>query len=157
MNNPTSTKKSSKPSKSDRTESTRKRIKAPVEDRVEGQLARRKESGETENSINYHGSSLESDPCETGSVKKVVWLPVESDADELASEANGKIMGKLRRAFRKAGKLEASETEIRAFLTSLLEAKVPVLNRSSGRIARVVKGEKSIESLLLARVSTKSA
>jgi hypothetical protein len=31
------------------------------------------------------------------------------------------------------------------------------LNRSSGRISRVIKGEKSIESLLLARVSTKSA
>ena len=89
-------------------------------------------------------------------------LPVESvktteTLDELASGANGKIMGKLRRAFRKAGKSEASETEISAFLTLLLETKVPVLHRSSGRIARVVKGEQNIESLLLARVPTRSA
>jgi hypothetical protein len=47
--------------------------------------------------------------------------------------------------------------EIRAFLTSLLQANVPVLNRSSGRIARVLKGEQNIESLLLARAPTKSA
>jgi hypothetical protein len=77
--------------------------------------------------------------------------------DEIASAANGKIMGKLRRAFRKAGKSEASETEIRDFLTSLLQANVPVPNRSSGRIARVVKGEQSIESLLLVRMPKKSA
>ena len=67
------------------------------------------------------------------------------------------MMSKLRRAFRKAGKSVASETEIMAFLASLLQANVPVLNRSSGRIARVVKGEQSIESLLLVRVPTKSA
>jgi hypothetical protein len=53
MNNPTSTKKSSTPSKSDRAESARKRIKAPAEDCVEAQLARRKASGEAKNGINY--------------------------------------------------------------------------------------------------------
>ena len=100
--------------------------------------------------------------AETASSEKLVLLPMESvktteTLDGIASGANGKIMGKLRRAFRKAGKSEASETEIMAFLTSLLQANVPVLNRSSGRIARVVKGEQSIESLLLARVPTKSA
>jgi hypothetical protein len=162
MNNP-STKKSSRPSKSDRAErAAPKRIKAPVEDRVDAQLARREASGEAENGVNNDGTPLESAPVETASGEKLAIVPVESvktteTADELASGANGKIMGKLRRAFRKAGKPEVSEAEISAFLASLLEAKIPVLNRSSGRISRVVKGEKSIESLLLVRVPTKSA
>ena len=67
------------------------------------------------------------------------------------------MMSKLRRAFRKAGKSETSEAEISAFLIALLETKIPVLNRSSGRIAKVVKGEQNIESLLLVRVPKKSA
>ena len=152
MNDSTSTKKSSKTSKSDRAVSARKRIKALPEDRVEAQLARRSASGETENGINYDGTSLET----------LVVLPaqtVESTeiVDEPASGANRRMMSKLRRAFRKAGKSETSEAEISAFLTALLETKIPVLNRSSGRIARVVKGEQNIESLLLVRVPKKSA
>jgi hypothetical protein len=161
MNNPTSTKKSFTPSKSDRAESARKRSKAAAEDGVKAQLAGCEASGEAENGINYDGTSHETTPVETASIEKVVLLPMESVkpteiADELASRANRKMMSKLRRAFRKAGKSEASETEIMAFLTPLLQANVPVRNRSSGRIARVLKGEQSIESLLLARVFTKS-
>jgi hypothetical protein len=162
MNNPISTKKSSTPSKSSRAERARKRIKAPAEDRVEVQLARREASGETETGINCDGSSLETTPVETASVENLIVLPAQTVepteiVDEPASRANRKMMSKLRRAFRKAGKSEASETEIRAFLTSLLEAEVPILDRSSTRISRVVKGEKSIESLLLARFRPKSA
>jgi hypothetical protein len=161
MNNPTSAKKSSTPSKSNRAERARKRIKALPEDRVEAQLARRSASGETENAINYDGASLETTAVEAPSVETLVVLPaqtVESTeiVDEPASGANRRMISKLRRAFRKAGKSETSEAEIMAFLTSLLQANVPVLNRSSGRIARVVKGEKSIESLLLTRVPTKT-
>jgi hypothetical protein len=162
MNDSTSTKKSSKTSKSDRAESVRKRIKALPEDRVEAQLARRSASGETENAINYDGTSLETTAVEAPSVETLVVLPaqtVESTeiVDEPASGANRRMMSKLRRAFRKAGKSETSEAEISAFLTALLETKIPVLNRSSGRIAKVVKGEQSIESLLLVRVPKKSA
>jgi hypothetical protein len=162
MNDPTSAEKSSKPSKSDRAESARKRMKTPIEDRAEGQLARREASGEAEDGINYDGTSHETIAVETASVENLVFLPAQTVkpteiADEPASRANRKMMSKLRRAFRKAGKSEPSETEIMAFLTSLLQANVPVLNRSSGRIARVVKGEQNIESLLLARVPTKSA
>jgi hypothetical protein len=151
MNKPTSSKKTSKPSKSGRVENARMRIKALVEDPVESQLA------EAKNGINYDDSSLEATPVETASVESLVFLPVRTVkpteiADELASPANRKMIGKLRRAFRKAGKSEASETEIRAFLTSLLEPKVPVLDRSSGRICRVIKGEQNIESLLLVRL-----
>jgi hypothetical protein len=64
MNDSTSTKKSSKTSKSDRAESAPKRIKALPEDRVEAQLARRSASGETENAINYDGTSLETTAVE---------------------------------------------------------------------------------------------
>src|ERR1700740_3257702 len=128
MNNPTSTKKSSTRSKSNRAESARKRIKAPVEDRVEAQLARREASGEAENGINYDGSSIETTPVGTASAENLVFLPAQTakptkTADELASGANGKLMGKVRRAFRKAGKPEVSEAEVSAFLASLLESK----------------------------------
>jgi hypothetical protein len=162
MSNPTSRKESSTPSKSNRAERARKRIKAPAEDGVEAQLAGCEAPGEAENGINYDGTSHETIAVETASVENLVFLPAQTVkpteiTDEPASRANRKMMSKLRRAFRKAGKSEASETEIMAFLTSLLQANVPVLNRSSGRIARVVKGEQSIESLLLARVPTKSA
>jgi hypothetical protein len=152
MDNPTNTKKSSTPSKSNRAERARERTEAPADESV----------GEAENVINYDSSTLETTPIGTGSAEKHTSVPVESvktteTAYELASGANGKMMGKLRRAFGKAGKPEVSEAEISAFLASLLEAKVPVLNRSSGRIARVLKGEQSIESLLLVRVPRKSA
>jgi hypothetical protein len=162
MNDSTSTKKSSKTSKSDRAVSARKRIKALPEDRVEAQLARRSASGETENAINYDGTSLETTAVEAASVETLVVLPAQTlepteIVDEPASGANRRMMSKVRRAFRKAGKSETSEAEIIAFLTALLETKIPVLNRSSGRIAKVVKGEQNIESLLLARVPTKSA
>jgi tRNA C32,U32 (ribose-2'-O)-methylase TrmJ len=162
MNNPPFTKKSSTPSKSNRAERASKRIKAPAEDGLEAQLAGCEASGEAETGINYDGTSHETTPAETASVETLVVLPAQTVepteiVDEPASRANRKMMSKLRRAFRKAGKSEASETEIMAFLTSLLQANVPVLNRSSGRIAKVVRGAENIENLLLTRVSPKSA
>jgi len=104
MNDSTSTDKSSKPSKSDRAESTRKRIKAVHEDRVEAQLARRSASGETENAINYDGTSLETTAVETACVETLVVLPAQTVepteiVDEPASGANRRMMSKLRRAF----------------------------------------------------------
>jgi hypothetical protein len=62
----------------------------------------------------------------------------------------------LSTAFLKAG-VETSPEAQAKFLNDLLLANVPVLNRSSGRIARIIKGEQSIESLLLVRVPKKSA
>jgi hypothetical protein len=132
--------------------------------RAEAQLARCKKAKTEAISeiITAPVSEIEIDPASTiPSVEKVAFLPVEAAkpveiADEVSSAANRKMMAKLSRAFRKAGKPEASEAEISAFLASLLETKVPVLNRSSGRISRVLKGEQNIESLLLARDPTKS-
>ena len=153
MNNSTSNEKTSKPSKS---------IKQS--DRAEAQLGLRKEakSERTSETVTIPVPEREIIPASTlPPVEKVAFLPVETVkpaeiADEPESRANHRMMSKLRRAFRKAGKPDTPEAEMSAFLTSLLETKVPVLNRSSGRIARVVKGEQNIESLLLARVPTKS-
>jgi hypothetical protein len=63
-------------------------------------------------------------------------------------QADRKTLGKVKRAFVKAG-VEAGPEAQAAFLNDLLMANVPVLNRSSGRIARVVKGEQSIARLLV--------
>ena len=71
-------------------------------------------------------------------------------------QVDRKMVGKVKRAFLKAG-VEAGPEAQAAFLNDLLKANVPVLNRSSGRIARVVKGEESIATLLLVRVPKKSA
>ena len=71
-------------------------------------------------------------------------------------QAHRKFLGKVKRAFLKAG-VEAGPESQAAFLSDLLLANVPVLNRSSGRIARVVKGEESIATLLLVRAPKKSA
>lgn len=71
-------------------------------------------------------------------------------------QVDRKMLGKIKRAFAKAG-VEAGPEAQAAFLDDLLAADVPVLNRSSARIARVVKKEQSIESLLLVRVHKKSA
>ena len=71
-------------------------------------------------------------------------------------QVDRKMLGKVKRAFLKAG-VEAGPEAQAAFLNDLVSANVPVLNRSSGRIARVVKGEQSIASLLLVRVPKNSA
>jgi len=71
-------------------------------------------------------------------------------------QVDRKMLGKVKRAFLKAG-VEASPEAQAAFLNDLLMANIPVLNRSSALIARVVKKEQNIESLLLVRVHKKSA
>jgi hypothetical protein len=45
---------------------------------------------------------------------------------------------------------------LRAFLSDLVAAGVPVMRRSSGRLAKVVKGELPVESLLLERGGKKA-
>lgn len=64
------------------------------------------------------------------------------------SEELSAMAAKIRRAYRKAG-LEPSEKEAAAFLDKLLDLKVPILHRGSRRIAKVLSGEKPIESLLI--------
>ena len=157
MNNPSSTKTSSKPSKS-----------LKQSHRVEAQLARRKKarSDAVPETLTAPISEMEIIPVSTFSPVERLHLGEAETAGsgEIVSElqvrkveqADRKMLGKVKRAFLKAG-VEAGPEAQADFLNDLLRANVPVLNRSSGRIARVVKGEQNIESLLLVRVHKKSA
>ena|ERR1700741_4402847 len=157
MNNPTSNKESSKPSKS---------IKQSH--RVEAQLARRKKakSEVMPETVTAPLSEMEIIPTSTlPPVENVHFAETETaEPVEIVPElqlrkveqADRKMLGKVKRAFVKAGVQAGPEAQA-AFLNDLLMLNVPVLNRSSGRIARVVKGEESIASLLLVRIPKKSA
>src|SRR6266481_6074346 len=156
MNNSTSTKNSSKPSKS---------IKQSH--RVEAQLAHRKkaESDAVSETVTTPASAIELIPA--SALPPVEKVHVEAETAEpveivpelqlrKVEQVDRKMLGKVKRAFLKAGVEAGPETQA-AFLNDLLMANVPVLNRSSGRIARVVKGEESIATLLLVRAAKKSA
>jgi hypothetical protein len=157
MNNPTPKKESSKPSKS---------IKQSH--RVEAQLAHRKKgkSDAVSEIVTTPLSEMEIIPASTLPPVENVHLVEAETAEPVeivpefqlrkVEQADRKMLGKVKRAFLKAG-VEAGPEAQADFLNDLLLANVPVLNRSSGRIARVVKGEQSIESLLLVRVHKKSA
>jgi hypothetical protein len=156
MNDPAFNEASSKPSKS---------IKPSH--RVEAQLAHRKKgkSDAVSETVTTPASAIELIPA--SALPPVEKVHVEAETSEpvemvpelqprKVEQVDRKMLGKIKRAFLKAG-VEAGPEAQAAFLNDLLMANVPVLNRSSGRIARVVKGEQSIESLLLARIPTKSA
>jgi hypothetical protein len=156
MNNPASNKESSKASKS-----------LKQSHRVEAQLARleKAKSDAVSETVTVPLPEREitpdpnQPPRENGQHDAVTAEPAEI-APELqvrkVEQVDRKMVGKVRRAFLKAG-VEAGPEAQAAFLNDLLIANVPVLNRSSGRIARVVKGEESIATLLLVRVPKKSA
>jgi hypothetical protein len=156
MNNPASNKESSKPSKS---------IKQSH--RVEAQLAHRKKakSDAVSETVTTPASAIELIPASAlPPVEKVHFEAEIAETVEIVPElqlrkveqVDRKMLGKVKRAFLKAG-VEAGPEAQAAFLNDLLLAGIPVLNRSSGRIARIVTGEQSIESLLLVRVPKKSA
>jgi hypothetical protein len=79
----------------------------------------------------------------------------KSELEKLAAvplvEITKPIKAKLRRAYRKSGWKDASsdafEPELEKFARQLIAAGVPILNRSSSRISKVIKGEVTIESL----------
>ena len=157
MNSPAFNKESSKPSKS---------IKQSH--RVKAQLAHRKkaESDAVSETVTTPLPEMEIIPVSTlPPVETLHLVEAETAASrEMVPElqlrkveqVDRKMLGKVKRAFLKAG-VEAGPEAQAAFLDDLLRAKVPVSNRSSGRIARIIKGEQSIESLLLVRVPKKSA
>jgi hypothetical protein len=156
MNDPAFNEASSKPSKS---------IKPSH--RVEAQLAHRKKakSDAVSETVTTPASAIELIPASAlppvgkALVEAETAEPVEMVPElQLRKVERGdrKMLGKIRRAFLKAG-VEAGSDAQSAFLNDLLRANVPVSNRSSGRIARIIKGEQSIESLLLVRVPKKSA
>jgi hypothetical protein len=157
MNNATFNKKSSQPSKS-----------VKQFHRVEAQLASRKKAkGEViPETVTAPVSEIEIIPASTFlPVEKVPFVEAETaEPSEIApdlelrtaEQSQRKMLAKVKRAFLKAG-VEAGPEAQADFLNELLLVKVPVLNRSSGRIARVVKGEESIATLLLLRAPKKSA
>lgn len=57
------------------------------------------------------------------------------------------MLAKLGRAYKKAGMPDVSEEKKLEFAQELLVAGVPLANRSSARIARVLNGEITIEAL----------
>ena len=157
MNNTASNGESSKPSKS---------IKQSH--RVEAQLAQRKKakSDAVSKTVTTSASVIELIPTSALPPVEKIHLDEAETAEPVeivpelhlrkAQQVDRKMLGKVKRAFLKAG-VEAGPEAQAAFLNDLLMANVPVLNRSSARIARVVKKEQNIESLLLVRVHKKSA
>jgi hypothetical protein len=153
MNSPTSNKKSSRLSKS---------IKQSH--RLDAQLADRKKAKSEGVSETVTAPVLSEIEIISHPSRGCTWSRETPEPTEIVLElqlrkveqADRKMLGKVKRAFVKAG-VEAGPEAQAAFLNDLLLAKVPVLNRSSGRIARVVKDEQSIASLLLVRVPKKSA
>jgi hypothetical protein len=136
--------------------------------RVEAQLARRKR-GKSEvvpETLTAALSEIEIIPASTLPPLENVHLVEAETAEPVeivpelqqrkVEQVDRKMLGKVKRAFLKAG-VEARPEAQAAFLNDLLLAKVPVLNRSSSRISRVIKGEQSIESLMLVRLPKKSA
>lgn len=156
MNNPASNKESSKPSKS---------IKQSH--RVEAQLARLEKAKDEVVAESLTAPLPEMEIVPASALPPVEKVHLEAETSEpveiipelqprRVEQADRKMLGKVKRAFLKAG-VEAGPEAQAAFLNDLLMANIPVLHRSSGRIARVVKGEESFASLLLVRVPKKSA
>jgi len=69
---------------------------------------------------------------------------------------DSKLTAKIGRAFRKSG-IQPTKEQASAFLDELLTIGVPVLHRSSSRIARVIRGEKPVQSLLKEVVKKRKA
>lgn len=77
-------------------------------------------------------------------------LEIIAELADKAAEPKAEItkprMAKLRRAFRKAGRLDV-EADLILFARELLDLGVPVMRRSSGRIARALRNEITVASL----------
>ena len=61
------------------------------------------------------------------------------------------MLSKLERAYKKAEMPDVTEAKKVEFAEALLAARVSILNISSGRIARAIKGEITIEDLKMSR------
>lgn len=64
-----------------------------------------------------------------------------------ASAVTKPMLAKLGRAYKKAGMPDVSEEKKHQFAQELLAAGIPILNRTSARISRAIKGEITIEAL----------
>jgi hypothetical protein len=122
--------------------------------RVDAQLRRRR--AEKDASLALEAAAAK--PTDVVNELQAEAAPAATDLLRNSEEGSERrALGKLRRAFRKAGKPETTEAELRVFLDALHAAGVPVMRRTSGRLAKVVKGEQTVESLLLERGAKKAA
>jgi hypothetical protein len=64
-------------------------------------------------------------------------------------------LGKAKRAFAKAGQPDASEEVRKKWLADMKEASVSVMDFSSSRLAKVIKGEIAVSELLKGVVRSK--
>ncbi len=71
-----------------------------------------------------------------------------------ASAVTKAMLAKVGRAYKKADMPNVSEQKKLEFAQALLAAGVPILNRSSARISRAIKGEISVEDLKVSRRAT---
>jgi hypothetical protein len=75
---------------------------------------------------------------------------IPAEASTPVSEITKAMLSKVRRAFRKAGK-EAPEAGQAKFAEELIAAGIPILSRTSSRIAKVIKGEETLEDLKISK------
>jgi hypothetical protein len=127
---------------------TKPTVKEPARERkhqdgVANQLARRApKKGE----IVSHFVAAAGNVDETIKEIKAQSKPVKSTPAK--PEVTKRMLSKVARAYRKAGiKGGGTESDHTAFVHTLLSAGVPVLERSSGRISRAMRGEIQIEDL----------
>jgi len=85
-------------------------------------------------------------PAPRKAAAKKLTAPITEPAPT-ASAVSKPMLSKVGRAYEKADMPNVTEAKKVEFAEALLAARVPILNRSSGRIARAIKGEISIEDL----------
>jgi ribosome-binding ATPase YchF (GTP1/OBG family) len=96
------------------------------------------------------GPSVVEASADSDASPEIVPPVTPAEDSTLASEITKAMLAKVRRAFGKAGK-EASEEEQLKFAEELIAAGVPILGRSSSRIAKVLKGEETLEDLKISK------
>jgi hypothetical protein len=70
----------------------------------------------------------------------------EAPKNQKAEFTRGQL-GKAKRAFAKAGKSDASEEVLNKWLTEIKEANIAVMDFTSSRLAKVIKGEVTVSEL----------
>jgi hypothetical protein len=100
--------------------------------------------------IDETGPSVVEASAHSDASSEIVPPVIPAEDSTPVSEVTKAMLSKVRRAFRKAGK-EASEAKQSKFAGELIAAGVPILSRSSSRIAKVLKGEETLEDLKISK------
>jgi hypothetical protein len=112
------------------------------QDGVANQLARRAQKGEIV--ADFVPETVNADET----VKELKAQSKTAKSTPAKPEVTKRMLSKVARAYRKVGiKGGGTESDHTAFVHTLLNAGVPILERSSNRIARAIKGEIEIADL----------